>query len=178
MELNWRELCLTRRGLLFTALGSGSWKILHISLSGKNVSYSILPECHFLSGISAHSRPLVKWIAFHSNPGLKIPYQPGFLITQTQSVSWHQVVFLGRFWHVLSGLWTSGIWKGQIDEREVRTKKVQSVPKFRLPDHTEFFAIDICNYFHLLNLKNIYKEFTFTKKNMKLPPKCPSYLNV
>lgn len=63
-------------------LGSEHWKIHHISLSGKKPF--LLPECPFLSRISAHRRPLVKWIAFHSSLGLEVPSQPGFIITQTQ----------------------------------------------------------------------------------------------
>lgn len=133
----------------------------------------LLPECPFLSRISAHRRPLVKWIAFHSSLGLEVPSQPGFIITQTQLVSWHQVVSPGRLQHVPSGLWTSGIWKGQIDESQVRTKKVQNVPKFRLPDHTECFAIDICNYFHLLNLCSKFTKNLHLQKKMKFHQNVP-----
>lgn len=167
-----------RRGLLFTTWIQSLGKYTTFPWEGRTFLAPILPECPFLSRISAHRRPLVKWIAFHSALGLEVPSQPGIIITQTQSVSWHQVVSPGRLQHVPSGLRTSGIWKGQIDESEVRTKKVQNVPKFRLPDHTECFAIDIWNYFHLFNLWRRFTKNLHLQKKDEIPPKCPRYLNI
>jgi hypothetical protein len=36
--------------------------------------------------------------------------------------------------------------------REVRTKEVENIPKFRLLGLKEWFNTHICNYFHLLTL--------------------------
>lgn len=115
-----------------------------------------------ISQLSWPGSPLPAWLHYHTDP----------------ETSWHRVVSPGRRQHVPSGFWTSVIWKGQIDESKVKTKKVQNVPKFRLPDHTECSTIDICNYFHLLNLWRKFTKNLHLQKKDEIPPKCPRFLNM